>query len=101
MSEPNVRSNIGLHWQADGEKWIIQGHIGSTRQDGQYVRTRDLDKVKPAFQDLLDRMRTDYIDLGNDSFLWMRAAEFQSIIHGEFMEYVRGLKDRGLSAISV
>ena len=95
MSEPNVRSNIGAALAGRREKWIIQGHIGSTWQDGQYVRTRDLDKVKPAFQDLLDRMRTDYIDLGIIHFV-DEAAEFQSIIHGEFMEYVRELKDRGI-----
>ena len=38
------------------EKWIIQGHIGSTWQKGQYVRTRDLAQVKPAFEDLLQRL---------------------------------------------
>ena len=95
MAEPNVRSNIGAALSGRRDHWIIQGHIGSTWQDGQYVRTRDLDKVKPAFQDLLDRMRTDYIDLGMIHFV-DEAAEFQSIMNGEFMEYVRGLKEQGI-----
>ena len=55
MSEPNVRTNIGNALRGRREKWIIQGHIGSTWQDGQYVRTRDMDKVIPAFEDLLTR----------------------------------------------
>lgn len=95
MAEPNVRSNIGAALSGRRDRWIIQGHIGSTWQDGQYVRTRDLEKVKSAFQDLLDRMRTDYIDLGMIHFV-DEAAEFQSIMNGEFMEYVRGLKEQGI-----
>ena len=69
MSEPNVRSNIGAAISGQREKWIIQGHLGSTWQDGQYVKTRDLDKVETAFQDLLDRLGTDYIDLGMIHFV--------------------------------
>ena len=49
MSEPNVRSNIGAALRGRREKWYIQGHFGSTWQNGQYVRTRDMDKVVPAF----------------------------------------------------
>ena len=94
MSEPNVRSNIGAALEGRREKWVIQGHMGSTWQDGQYVRTRDMDKVKEAFQDLLDRLRTDYIDLGMIHFV-DEAAEFHRIMEGEFIEYARELKARG------
>ena len=88
MSEPNVRSNIGAALKGQREKWIIQGHIGSTWQNGQYVRTRDLDKVQAAFQDLLDRMQTDYIDLGMIHFVDEKA-EFKKIMGGEFVSYVK------------
>ena len=95
MSEPNVRSNIGLAIKGRREKWIIQGHIGSTWENGQYVRTRDLTKVKPAFEDLLTRLQTDYIDLGMIHFI-DTAEEFDRVIGGEFMEYVRQLKRDGV-----
>ena len=78
MSEPNVRSNIGAAIEGQRERWIIQGHIGSTWQNGQYVRTRDLKKVEEAFEDLLARMRTDYIDLGMIHFVDEKA-EFARI----------------------
>ncbi len=94
MSEPNVRSNIGAALEGQRDKWIIQGHIGSTWQNGQYVRTRDLDKVEIAFQDLLTRMRTDYIDLGMIHFV-DETAEFARIMEGEFIEYVKSLKEKG------
>ncbi len=94
MSEPNVRSNIGLAIKGRREKWIIQGHIGSTWENGQYVRTRDLAKVKPAFEDLLARMQTDYIDLGMIHFV-DTTEEFDLTVNGAFMEYVRQLKKEG------
>ena len=94
MSEPNVRSNIGAALKGSRDKWIIQGHIGSTWQNGQYVRTRDLEKVDAAFKDLLTRMCTDYIDLGMIHFV-DETAEFAKIMEGEFIGYVKGLKEKG------
>lgn len=94
MSEPNVRSNIGAAIAGHREKWIIQGHIGSTWQNGQYVRTRDREKVKVAFEDLINRLQTDYIDLGMIHFV-DEAAEFDRIMSGDFIEYVRALKQKG------
>jgi predicted aldo/keto reductase-like oxidoreductase len=94
MSEPNVRSNIGTALKGRREKWVIQGHIGSTWQNGQYVRTRDFHQVKPAFEDLLTRLQTDYIDLGMIHFV-DEAAEFGRILSSEYMAYVRSLKRSG------
>lgn len=95
MSQPQVRSNIGAAIAGSRERWIIQGHIGSTWQNGQYVRTRNLEQVKIAFQDLLERMGTDYIDLGMIHFVDEKA-EFERIMDGEFIEYVRSLKEKGV-----
>ena len=46
MPEPNVRTNIGAAIAGRRERWIIQGHLGSTWQNGQYVRTREMGPVK-------------------------------------------------------
>ena len=94
MSNPDVRSNIGLALEGRRERWMIQGHIGSTWQNGQYERSRDIPKVKAAFEDLLTRMRTEYIDLGMIHFI-DDPAEFERVINGEFMDYVRSLKQQG------
>ena len=95
MSEPNVRSNIGKALEGKREKWIIQGHFGSTWQNDQYVRTRELDKVQEAFEDLLTRLQTDYIDLGMIHFV-DEEEEFHRIMEGEFLAYVKEQKDRGV-----
>ena len=95
MSEPNVRTNIGKAIRGKRERWIIQGHIGSTWQNGQYVRTRDLAKVDEAFSDLLTRLGTDYIDLGMIHFV-DEETEFHKIMEGEFLAYVKEKKKQGI-----
>lgn len=95
MSEPQVRTKIGNAIRGHREKWIIQGHLGSTWQDGQYVRTREMDKVKEAFSDLLERLDTDYVDLGMIHFV-DEAAEFERVMGGEFYSYARQLKEKGV-----
>lgn len=94
MSEPNVRSNIGKAIAGRRERWFIQGHIGSAWQDGQYVRTRDTEKCREAFEDLLARMQTDYIDLGMIHFV-DQESDWDSLMSGLFIEYVKELKAAG------
>lgn len=94
MSEPNVRSNIGAAIEGRRKRWIIQGHIGSTWQDGQYVRSRKLPEVKAAFEDMLERFRTDYIDLGMIHYV-DQAEDWNAIVSGEFLAYVHQLKRQG------
>ncbi len=94
MSEPNVRSNIGKALVGHREKWFIQGHIGSSWQDGQYVRTRDVEKCRAAFEDLLKRMQTDYIDLGMIHFVDTEE-DWEDAFHSPYIDYVKGLKEKG------
>ncbi len=95
MSNPEVRTKIGNAIRGRRKKWIIQGHFGSTWQEGQYVRSRDLAKVEEAFRDLLARLQTDYIDLGMIHFVDSEA-EFRQVMEGEFLAYVKEQKERGV-----
>ena len=92
MSEPNVRTNIGKALKGNGRNGSSRT-FGSTWQDGQYVRTREMDKVKEAFSDLLTRLQTDYIDLGMIHFV-DEEAEFHRIMEGEFLAYVKEQKEQ-------
>ena len=95
MAGPEVRSNLGAALAGTRDRWIIQGHIGSTWQDGQYVRTRDMDLVRPAFEDLLARLGTDHVELGMIHYV-DDVDEYEGIMAGEFIEYVRALKAAGV-----
>ena len=61
MADPKSRDIIGEGIKENRAQWYIQGHIGSTWKDGQYFRTRDMQYVRPAFEDLLKRLQTDSI----------------------------------------
>ncbi len=94
MSEPNVRTNIGKALAGMRERWFIQGHIGSTWQNGQYTRTRDAAACRSAFEDLLTRLQTDYIDLGMIHFI-DQESEWDLAMNGDFLAYVKELKAGG------
>lgn len=94
MSDPAVRSALGEAIEPARDQWIIQGHVGSTWQDGQYVRTRDLAQVRPAFEDLLSRLRTDHVEIGMIHYV-DSCDEFRSIMAGDFIGYMRELLAAG------
>ena len=94
MADPAIRSALGRAIEPERDRWIIQGHIGSTWQDGQYVRTRELDKVVPAFEDLLERLRTDHVELGMVHYV-DDPAEFETIMAGAYFDYVQQLRSEG------
>jgi predicted aldo/keto reductase-like oxidoreductase len=95
MADPKSRDIIGKAMEGVREQWYVQGHIGSTWQDGQYVRTRDMKYVKPAFEDLLKRLRTDYIDLGMIHYI-DSVTEWDTAMNGGYLDYVLELKEKGV-----
>lgn len=94
MPDPKSRDIIGKAIADCRDKWYVQGHIGSTWQNGQYVRTRDMKYVKPAFEDLLTRLQTDYIDLGMIHYVDSKQ-EWDMIQESEYLRYVKQLKEAG------
>ncbi len=93
-SEPDVRSHLGKAIKGHRENWIIQGHIGSTWQNNQYVRTREMDKVIPAFEDFMERFQIDTLDFGMIHYV-DQLDDYNEIMNGPFIEYVRKLKEDG------
>lgn len=63
-ADPVVRDRIGNSLKGNRDRWIIQGHIGTTWQNGKYVRTREVEPCRVAFDDLLRRLRTDHVEIG-------------------------------------
>ena len=95
MPDPKSRDIIGKGIKDNRSQWFIQGHIGSTWKDGQYYRTREMEYVRPAFEDLLKRMQTDYIDLGMIHYVDSEE-EWEQIQHSEYLDYVMELKEKGI-----
>ncbi len=95
MPDPKSRDIIGKAMADCRTEWYVQGHIGSTWQNGQYVRTRDMEFVRPAFGDLLKRLGTDYLDLGMIHYV-DSMEDWNAVMNGPFIEYVRGLREKGV-----
>ena len=94
MPDPKSRTIIGSAIADCRSRWIVQGHIGSTWQGGQYVRSRDLEHVVPAFEDLVQRIGGGYIDLGMIHYV-DALEDWNSIVSGPFLEYVLKLRQEG------
>lgn len=61
---PVVRDNVGYAIKGRTDKMMVQGHIGVFWKDGQYVRTRDVDTARMGFEDMLQRLGVDCIEVG-------------------------------------
>lgn len=94
MGDPEVRSRLGDALAGHRDEWIIQGHVCSTWNDGKFEISRDVAKCRVAFEDLLKRLHTDYIDLGM-IFLVDKPQEFREIYDGPLADYMRELKAQG------
>ena len=95
MPDPKSRDIIGRAIAEDRAGWIVQGHIGSTYQNGQYTRTRDAQQCRIAFEDLLARLKTDYIDLGMIHYV-DREDDWDAVSRpGPYLDYVMELKSLG------
>ena len=94
MSNPGVRTNLGLALKDRRDRMIVQGQVCSIWENGQYTKTRDLEKSKLFLEDLFQRLQTDYIDIGMLHYVdtlkdWEKAQESGVI------EYMLELKKQG------
>ena len=95
-ANPTVRSNIGYALRGRREKMNIQGHIGCywNHELNQYERTRDVSKAKQGFDDLLQRLATDHVEVGM-MHIFDDMADWDSIPGSAYMKYVQQLKSEG------
>ena len=94
MADPHIRENLGYAIAGHTDEWIIQGHIGACWVDGQYKRTRDVELVRPAFEDELRLLGVDHFEVGMMHYI-DSLDELQTSLEGPYYEYVQELLAAG------
>lgn len=94
MPQAPTRDNLGKALQGRRDQFIIQGHLCTVFEDGQYTRTRDIKKTKRSFEDLLTRLQTDYIDVGMVHYVDSEE-DFRTVFDGPVLAYAKELKQSG------
>ena len=93
-ADPVVRGNIGYALQGRRDKMIIQGHIGCWWNGSSYERTRDIEKCQKGFNDLLQALGTDHIEVGMIHIV-DNPDEWDTLMQSPYIEYVKQLKSEG------
>lgn len=95
-SNPEVRSNVGKALSKyPRDNFVVEGHLCSIWDNGQYRRTRNINEVKQAYEDFLSRMKLDYVDVGMIHYVDDQK-DFDNILNGEIIKYAKELKEKGI-----
>ena len=95
MPQPDVRSHMGDALGNRRKDVLLQGHIGSVMQNGQYLRSRDVKLCDEYIRDFLTRFHTDYIDLGMMHFIDTEE-DYRLSFESPYIDYCQDLKRRGV-----
>lgn len=93
-SNPDLRSNIGKALAGRRDRFVIQGHLCTTWENGQYLRTRDVEKTIASFEDQLLRLGTGYLDIGMIHYV-DGEEDFREVFQGPVIQLALRLKKEG------
>lgn len=63
-SNPDLHLALGRALEGRRDRFLVQGHLCSAWQDGQYKRTRALPEVRAAFETLMKNLGAEALDVG-------------------------------------
>ena len=92
--QPEMRSRLGKWLRGRRGKFVLQTHLCTVWQEGQYKRTREIGEVKASFEDLLTRLATDYIDIGMIHYV-DSLEDWEAVAGGPVMAYAREMQAQG------
>ncbi len=93
-SDPGVRRAVGEALKGRRERFIIQSHLSTAWKDGQYMRTRDLAEVKANFEEMMDMLGLDVLDVGMIHYC-DSMSDWETIVGNGILDYARELKAQG------
>lgn len=92
--DPNLRDCIGAALKGRHHAFVLQAHLCTVWEKGQYRRTREIEKVKASFEDLLMRLGTQRVDIGMIHYV-DSLDDWQKVRDGAVMRYALLQKAQG------
>lgn len=92
---PEMRSGLGKALKGRREKFVLQAHLCTVWKNGQYKRTRHIDEVKEGFEDQLNRLQTEHVEIGMIHYV-DSLSDWETVVKGEVMKYALELKKSGV-----
>ena len=93
-SNPEIRASVGKALAGRREKFLIQSHICSIWQNGQYKRSRNIEEVRDGFEEMMSLLQVDFIDVGMIHYV-DSLSDWEEIARGPILPYVLELKRCG------
>ncbi|WP_343209856.1 aldo/keto reductase [Anaerolentibacter hominis] len=92
--DPELQSRIGRMIKGRRDTFILQAHLCTVWEDGQYRCSRDPDEVKNSFEEMLTRLDTEYVDIGMIHYV-DSVKGWKELEEGEVVKYMLRLKEEG------
>lgn len=91
---PDMHRRVGNAIRNSRNDFVLQAHLCTVWQDGQYKATRKIDEVKQSFETMLKNLGTDYVDIGMIHYVDSMET-WRKIADGDVMKYALELKAQG------
>lgn len=92
---PEFRKNVGAALKGRRDKFVLQMHIGTIWENGQYLRTRDLGKCIYSFEQQLKLTGTDHAEICLIHYC-DKDEDWRKIRDGGILEYLQNLRSKGI-----
>lgn len=91
---PDMHRRVGNAIHKNRNHFILQAHLCTIWQNGQYKATRKIEEVKEAFEAMMKNLNTDYLDIGMIHYVDSMDT-WNKIVNGDIMKYAVELKKQG------
>lgn len=91
---PALQRQVGRAVHDRREEFVLQSHLCTIWEEGQYRATRKIEEVKASFEISLKNLDTDYLDIGMIHYV-DSVALWEGIARGPVMEYALAQKAAG------
>ena len=92
--DPAMRCALGKALQGRRERFVLQGHLCTVWENGQYKRTRQIEAVRAGFEEQLRLLGTDHLEIGMVHYV-DSLADWETVQHGPVMAYAQQLRASG------